>query len=172
MPIIEKIKQLRIVGSIAVMPDFFVDRIIKLDSKEALIDSLNDKAKSGGGSVRDVPTAEVRGGNAVNVAYALAKMGLKTSLFTVANEFGADMLRRSFSQFGERAVLRILPGRHGYTTSFEFPHNDTRVNVMVSDIHDNANFGPDRLGSDSDRAILGNADGVMVVNWASNYSGT
>ena len=168
---IEKLEQLRI-GPIAVMPDFFVDRIIRLESREKLFDALGEKARRGGGSVRGIPTADVKGGNAVNVAYCLAKLGVRIALFTVANEVGAAMIRHAFSQFGDRATLRIANGRSGLTTSFEFPHEDTRVNVMVSDVGDNANFGPERLSSEADRAILKNADGVMVVNWASNQRGT
>lgn len=172
MAIIEKLKQLSIVGSIAVMPDFFIDRIIRLESKEKLFDALAEKAKRGGGSVRGVPTADVKGGNAVNVAYCLAKLGVRVTLFTVADEIGAGIIRQAFSQFGDRVTLRISAGKCGLTTAFEFPHEDTRVNVMMSDIGDNASFGPERIDSEADRALLKNADGVMVVNWASNQKGT
>ena len=172
MAIIEKLKQLSIVGSIVVMPDFFVDRIIRLESKENLFDTLTEKAKLGGGSIRGIPTKDVKGGNAVNIAYCLAKLGAKVSLFTVAGELGATMIRQTFSQFGDKVTLRIASGRTGLTTAFEFPHEDTRVNVMVSDIGDNSNFGPERISAEADMAILKNADGVMVVNWASNLKGT
>ncbi|AFU59937.1 MAG: carbohydrate kinase family protein [Nitrososphaera sp.] len=172
MAIIEKLRQLSIVGSIVVMPDFFVDRIIRLESKEKFFDALGKKAARGGGSVRGVPTADVKGGNAVNVAYCLAKLGVKVALFTVADEIGAAMIRQAFSQFGDKVTLRITSGKNGLTTAFEFPHEDTLVNVMMSDIGDNANFGPERLGSEADRAILKNADGVIVTNWASNQKGT
>lgn len=172
MAIIEKLRQLNIVGSIVVMPDFFVDRIIRLESKEKLFDALDEKARRGGGSVRGVSTTDVKGGNAVNVAYCLAKLGAKVALFTVADEIGATMIRQAFLQFGDRANLRITSGRSGLTTAFEFPHEDTRVNVMVSDIGDNENFGPEKLGSEADRSILKNADGVMIANWASNKKGT
>jgi ribokinase len=170
--IVEKLKQLSIVGSIVVMPDFFVDRIIRLESREQLFNALTEKAKSGGGSVRGISTTEVKGGNAVNVAYCLARLGVKVALFTVADEVGATMIRQAFSQFGDRVALRISSGKSGLTTAFEFPHEGSRVNVMVSDIGDNANFGPEHLSSEADRAILKNADGVMVVNWASNQKGT
>jgi ribokinase len=170
LTVIQKLTQLRIAGSIVVMPDFFVDRIIRLGSKEKLFEALAEKAARGGGSVRGVPTVDVKGGNAVNVAYCLAKLGIKVSLFTVADEIGAAMIRQAFSQFGDKATLRIASGRSGLTTAFEFPHGDTRVNVMVSDIGDNESFGPERL--EADRAILKNADGVMITNWASNKKGT
>jgi ribokinase len=170
--IIDKLKQLSIISSIVVMPDFFVDRIIRLESKENLFDMLTEKAKVGGGSVRGIPTTDIKGGNAVNVAYCLAKLGAKVSLFTIADELGTTMIRQAFSQFGDKVSLRIANGRNGLTTSFEFPYDDTHVNVMVSDIGDNANFGSERISSEADKTILKNADGVMVVNWASNLRGT
>lgn len=169
---IEKLKQFQSLGSIAVMPDFFVDRIIRIESAEKLLAALEEKARNGGGSIRGVPTSDIRGGNAANVAYALARLGTKVSLFTVADDTGAAMLRQAFSQFGDSATLRILPGRHGCTTSFEFPHGDNKVNVMVSDVGDNDQFGPNRLSSQEDLSILKSADAVMVVNWASNKKGT
>jgi len=172
MGIVEKLKQLNIVGSIVVMPDFFVDRIIRLESKEKLFESLTEKAARGGGSIRGVPTIDVKGGNAVNVAYCLAKLGVKVTLFTVADEIGGTIIRQAFSGFGEKARLRIAAGKSGLTTAFEFPHGSSRVNVMVSDVGDNGNFGPERLGSEQDMAILRNADGVMLTNWASNSLGT
>jgi ribokinase len=172
MGIVEKLKQLNIVGSIVVMPDFFVDRIVRLESKEKLFEYLSEKAARGGGSIRGVPTSDVKGGNAVNVAYCLAKLGVKVTLFTVADEIGATMIRHAFSHFGDKVNLKIAAGKSGLTTSFEFPYNESRVNVMVSDVGDNANFGPERLASQEDMAILKNADGVMITNWASNAQGT
>jgi ribokinase len=172
MEIIEKLRHLSTIGSIVVMHDFFVDRIIRLESKENLSGALFEKAKVGGGSIRGIPTADVKGGNAVNIAYSLAKLGAKVSLFTVADEMGSIMIRQSFSQFGDKVTLRIANGRTGLTTCFEFPHEDTRVNVMVSDVGDNESFGSERISSEADRTILKNADGVMVVNWATNINGT
>ncbi|HEV3433183.1 MAG TPA: carbohydrate kinase family protein [Nitrososphaera sp.] len=172
MEIIEKLRHLSTIGSIVVMHDFFVDRIIRLESKENLFGALSEKAKVGGGSVRGIPTTDVKGGNAVNVAYCLAKLGAKVSLFTVADEMGSMMIRQAFSQFGDKVTLRIANGRSGLTTCFEFPHEDTRVNVMVSDIGDNERFGPEMISSEADKTMLKNADGVMVVNWATNISGT
>ena len=115
---------------------------------------------------------DIKGGNAVNVAYCLAKLGAKVALFTVTDDIGNATIKQAFSQFGERAKLRIAQGKSGLTTAFEFPQGDTRVNVMVSDIGDNANFGPDRISSEEDRALLKNSDAVMVTNWASNSRGT
>jgi ribokinase len=169
---IDKLKHLNIVGSIVVMSDFFVDRIVKLKSPEELLAALNEKAKRGGGSVRGFPTQDIKGGNAVNVAYCLARLGVKVTLFTVADKMGNAVIRQAFSQFGERVDLRISEGKHGLTTSFEFPYENSPVNVMISDVGDNANFGPEKINSEADMKILKNADAVMVVNWASNIKGT
>jgi ribokinase len=160
-------------GTIVVMPDFFVDRIIKLKSKKQLFDALNEKEKFGGGSIRGIPTLDSKGGNAVNVAYCLAKLGVNVTLFTIADELGSSMIRQVFSRFEDNVSLRIINGRPGYTTAFEFPNEkSSKVNVMISDIGDNANFGPDKINSENDLKILRKADGVMVVNWASNLKGT
>jgi ribokinase len=172
MSIVEKLRQLRIVGSIVVMPDFFVDRIVRLESKDKFFDLLTEKADRGGGSVRGVPMTDVKGGNAVNVAYCLAKLGAKVTLFTLADEVGKSMIKQAFSRFGDRVTLRVGSGRSGLTTSFEFPHGQTKVNVMVSDIGDNSDFGAEKINSSDDLDILRNADGVMITNWASNLKGT
>ena len=115
---------------------------------------------------------DVKGGNAVNVAYCLAKLGVKVTLFSVADEIGRAMIIHAFAQFGDKATLRIANGKSGLTTAFEFPHEDTRLNVMVERHWRHAHFGPEKLGSETDRADINNADGVMIVNWASNFNGT
>ncbi|MFL6430818.1 MAG: carbohydrate kinase family protein [Nitrososphaeraceae archaeon] len=155
------------------MPDFFIDRIIKLNSKEDFIDALTEKAKLGGGSIRGMPTVDIKGGNAVNIAYCLAKLGAKVTLFTISDKIGAAVLRHIFSKFEDKVNLRIADGKHGLTTSFEFINEQGfKANVMLSDTGDNINFGPERVNSVDDLKILRNADGVVVVNWASNSSGT
>src|ERR687896_1957352 len=163
-------------NSITVLPDFFVDRIIRLQSKEDFFNSLSEKASFGGGSIRDISTVDVKGGNAVNIAYCLAKLGMKTSLFTIADDIGLSILKHVFSRFEESKIhLRITKGKHGHTTAFEFladKNSSSKVNVMVSDVGDNVNFGPDRISSEEDLVILKNSDGIMVVNWASNLKGS
>lgn len=160
-------------NSIVIMHDFFLDRIIKLNSREEFIHTLIEKTKFGGGSIRGVPTVDIKGGNAVNIAYCLAELGVKVSLFTISDEIGSSILKHKFSKFGENADLHIIDGKHGLTTAFEFLNEKNfKANVMVSDIGDNGNFGPDRINSEEDMKILKNADAVVVVNWASNSKGT
>ena len=169
-PLSEKIKAYySYMNPIVVMPDFFVDRIIMLRSKEEFFGAINDKAVKGGGSLRNIPAVDLKGGNATNVAYCLAKLGVKVSLFTIANEIGASILRQSFSRFGDNVSLLIASGRHGLTTALELPNESgVRVNIMISDVGDNSNFGPDRINSPAHLDSLRNADATVVVNWGSN----
>ncbi|PWU79275.1 MAG: hypothetical protein DLM72_18175 [Candidatus Nitrosopolaris wilkensis] len=158
---------------IVVMPDFFVDRVIKLGSKEEFFNSINDKARLGGGSIRGVPTADIKGGNATNVAYCLARLGVKVALFTMADDIGAAILRQTFSRFGENVNLLVTSGRHGSTTAFELLNErDVRVNIMISDVGDNSKFGPDMVNSSDHLNYLKNSDATVVVNWGSNLKGT
>jgi ribokinase len=64
----EKLSKFDINGNIVVLPDFFLDRIIKINSKDELFRTITDKTTIGGGSIRGVNTLDVKGGNAVNVA--------------------------------------------------------------------------------------------------------
>ena|SRR6266487_2119769 len=159
--------------SIVVMPDFFIDRIVRLHSINELFRIISEKEKLGGGSIRDLSISDVEGGNAVNIAYCLAKLGVKVILFTVANDTGSNVLKELFSKFGDRVELRISNGKHGHTVAMEFENAlHSKVNIMLNDVGDVANFGSSRIDDNDTRKILQNADGVMVVNWGSNLKGT
>jgi len=162
------------INSIVVMPDFFVDRILTLSSQEEFCSLLAEKVRFGGGAIRNISTSERKGGNAVNIAYCLAKLGVKrTTLLTVADELGSAMLQKVFSKFGDSINLRIEKGKHGRTTGLEFlNHNTSKANVMLNDAGDNEYFGPDKIDSEENLKILENADAVVVVNWGSNLKGT
>ncbi len=162
---------------IVVMHDFFIDRIIRLSSTSSLVDILKEKSAIGGGSIRNIPTIDVKGGNAVNVAYCLAKFGAKVNLFTVTNNIGSSVLKSTFYPYRKTVNLFLKKGHHGCTTSFEFYYKKNNnsdksfVNIMFSDIGDVANFGPDLLNS-KDLNALQNSSAIVIVNWASNLKGT
>jgi len=161
------------INSIVVMPDFFVDRLIKLSSQEEFSRLLAEKVKFGGGSIRNISTTERKGGNAVNIAYCLGKLGIRTTLFTVADELGSAMLEKVFAKFGDTVRLKIGSGKHGRTTGLEFLRDGyNKANVMLNDAGDNEYFGPDKIESQENLKILEDADAVMVVNWGSNLRGT
>lgn len=169
----EKLSEFDFSGNIVVLPDFFLDRIIKINSKDELFRSITNKTATGGGSIRGVNTFDIKGGNAVNVAYCLATMGLFVTLYTVADNIGAPILRTIFSKFGENVNLQIRNGRQGSTTSFEFHENEgSNTNVMISDVGDNQNFGPEIISAQTDLETINSAKGAVLTNWASNSKGT
>ena len=166
---LEKLQNLNIVGSVVVLNDFFLDRIIKIPNIATLYDLILKKSQLGG-SIRGMPQTDLKGGNATNVAYALAKLGAPVSLITIANKSNSHILHETFSEFSNCSLF-LIDGNPGRTTSLEFSNNGKPVNIMLSDLGDNENFGPEKLGQKEQIAIQ-NADAVIVTNWASNEKGT
>ncbi|MGQ0795135.1 MAG: carbohydrate kinase family protein [Nitrosopumilaceae archaeon] len=166
---LEKLQNLNIVGSVVVLSDFFLDRIIKIQNIAALYDLISKKSQQGG-SIRGIPQTDLKGGNATNVAYALAKLGAPVSLITVANKTNSHLLQETFSEFSNSSLF-LIDGKPGITTSLEFSNNGRPVNIMLSDLGDNENFGPEKLGQ-KEIDVIKKADAVIVTNWASNEKGT
>ena len=134
---------------------------------------MSEKSKHGGGALRGISATDVKGGNAINIAYCLAKLGAHVKLFTIADEIGSLALSKIFSKFGNNVDLRVVSGNHGRTTALEFVgKSEPRINLLISDVGDNIDFGPQNINSQSDMETLRKCDGVMVVNWASNLKGT
>jgi ribokinase len=84
------------------------------------------------------------------------------------------LLRKIFSKFdNDRVNLQIANGKHGHTTALEFVGEfGSKVNIMLNDVGDIANFGPERIDHEDGKQILKNADAVMVVNGGSNLRGS
>lgn len=162
-------KKIKLLKPVVVMHDFFIDRIVRLNDLDSLIDALNSKLKVGGGSIRGIEQDEVKGGNAVNTAYALAKLGARTLLITVADELGSSILKNTFAPF-KNARLMIKHGRQGYTVSFEVGQDGRKPNAMINDVGDAGSFGADKLGK-QELNLIKNASAVMIANWASNLKG-
>lgn len=162
-----------------ILPDFFVDRVIKISNMNYLADAVEKKTKVGGGSIRGLNSVDIKGGNAVNVAYCLARLGVKVDLFTVADEVGYSILDTVFKKFSSQVRLHVKNGKHGLTTIFEFTDSSFSVsNVMLSDVGDNSNFGPESIESANDGnddgvlSVLSSSSAVVLTNWASNLKGT
>ena len=162
------------IDPIVVMPDFFIDRIIELKSKEHFFENILMKTKYGGGSIRDFSAIERKGGNAVNVAYALATLGAKIVLFTIADKVGSTFLSNIFSKFGDKVELRLANGSHGLTTALEFHSEDGATeNIMLNHLRDIASIGPEIISSKrNDLSTLKNSSAIVFLNWSSNNKGT
>lgn len=149
---------------VAVMHDFFVDRLVLTRSLDGLARSIFAKAGEGGGGVHNIAQDEVRGGNAVNLAHALARLGLRTLLITHSTPTHEAMLRDSFK--GTRAEVRVKPLAEGLTVAFE-----ERINVMLGDGRGASEFGPSVLEEEDWEGLEGSRV-VCSVNWAANKLGT
>lgn len=165
---LEKLENLKL-NSIVVLNDFFLDRIIKIQNLDDLYKQILEKSKLGG-SIRGIPQTDLKGGNATNVAYALARLGCPVSLITIADKISSQTIKETFSSF-DKVFLSIIDGKPGRTTSLEFNNAGNIVNLMISDLGDNEDFGPEKLGT-QEQDMLTNADAVIVTNWASNKKGT
>lgn len=166
---LEKLDNINLVDSVVVLNDFFLDRIISISDLGEVYSQILEKSKLGG-SIRGIPQKDLKGGNATNVAYALARLGCPVSLITVADKTGSALLTETFSEF-ENASLFVIDGKPGRTTALEFRDGRNIVNIMLSDLGDNENFGPEKLGA-KEQQVLKNSKAVIVANWASNKKGT
>jgi ribokinase len=149
---------------VAVMHDFFVDRLVHVDSLAELNRVVRRKAAKGGGGLHGIRQSEIRGGNAVNLAHALAKLGLRTLLLTHSDQVHCGLLGQAFE--GLSAEVRLKALVPGFTVALE-----ERVNVMLGDSGGAADFGPELL-DEGDWDALGRATVVCSVNWAANRRGT
>jgi sugar/nucleoside kinase (ribokinase family) len=149
---------------VAVMHDYFVDRLIHTRKLKTTIQQIRNKALSGGGGLHGYIQEEIRGGNSVNLANALAKLGLRTLLITHSERIHEHLLRESFR--GLRAEVRVKPLPAGLTVAIE-----EKVNVMLAYGRGAADFGPSELDED-DWGGLENSRIVCSVNWAANKRGT
>ncbi len=78
---------------VTILPDFFVDRIIEVLDYPIFMNDIQKKIVAGGGSMRGYSSVDIKGGNAVNMAYSLAKLDVRVELFTIADEIGSAILR-------------------------------------------------------------------------------
>lgn len=166
---LKKLQNLNLKGSIVVLNDFFLDRIIKIPNIDKVYQQILEKSEFGG-SIRGISQNDIKGGNATNVAYALARLGFPVTLITVADKASTILLKETFSEF-QQTSLFVIDGKPGRTTSLEFRNGNEIVNIMLSDLGDNENFGPERLGAKEQEAIR-KSNAVIITNWASNKKGT
>ncbi|MDG6988891.1 MAG: carbohydrate kinase family protein [Nitrososphaerota archaeon] len=149
---------------VAVMHDYFVDRLVHVKGIDGLMGEVTRKAAEGGGGIHGVVQEEVRGGNAVNLAHALCRLGLRTLLITHCEKVHEHLLRKSFQ--GLKAVVKVKPLPAGLTVAIE-----EDVNVMLGDGRGASDFGPSLLDESDWRGLAGSRV-VCSVNWAANRRGT
>ena len=149
---------------VAVMHDYFIDRLAHVGRLSRFADSVVAKADRGGGGIHGIPQQDVRGGNAVNLAHALARLGLRTLLITHSDPAHMRLLTDTFEGLG--AEVRVKQRPPGLTVALE-----GEVNVMIGHGGGAEDFGPELLDERDWRALRG-AKLVCSVNWAANLSGS
>lgn len=152
--------------SVVVMPDFFLDRLVNLnfDLKD-FSESLGKVVKRKGGSIDGIVQTELRGGNAINTASALAALGIRVTPIVCTNILGLQLIR-FYLKSQKINLLRIkISEKLSITTAMEFKTKNGKVNVMLRDVGALTNFGPHSLDT-ADFEAIENADYVCVFNWA------
>ena len=157
-------------GPITVLPDYFVDRLIRINDVDKFASSLKQKAQSGGGSIRNLNQIEVKGGNAANLAYALGRLGASVNLFAISESPASSLLLSSFKDL-KNVGVDILKGSAGLTVALEFAKKKKSLNIMLSDVGSLSSFD----GSSINRkqwTRIESSKLVAVLNWSSNEKGT
>ena len=151
---------------VTVLPDFFLDRLINLDCNPAEFSSLiGDVVNHKGGSLDGIPQNDLHGGNAVNVALALARLGAEVTPIVCTSEQGLQQMKFYFKDTAVDISHVKIKDRGSITTALEFKEKDAKANVMLRDLGALADFGPSDL-SEVDYALMNNADYTCLFNWA------
>ena len=149
-----------------VLPDFFLDRFINLRWTTAeFSDLIADVAKRKGGSIDGVPQTDMRGGNAINVASALANLGAMVTPIVCTSQHGLEQIKFYFKDIHMDFSHIKVHDKASITTALEFKNQSEKTNVMIRDLGSLANFGPKDL-DENDYALFEGADYICLFNWA------
>ena len=159
-------KQKRKECRVAVLPDFFLDRFINLNWNPAEFSGLiADVARRKGGSIDGISQTDIHGGNAINVASALANLGAEVAPIVCTSQYGRELIRYYFKGTAVNISHVKVRDRASVTTALEFRDNDEKTNVMIRDLGSLATFGPDDL-DEKDYAEIEDSDYACLFNWA------
>ncbi|UCF45060.1 MAG: hypothetical protein JSW44_04755 [Candidatus Bathyarchaeota archaeon] len=151
---------------VVVMPDFFHDRLINLDYNATHFFSIiADVVKRKGGSIDGIAQMDIKGGNAINTASALATLGAKITPIVCTNKLGFQQIECHLKRYRVDFSHVKITEKASITTVLELKTENGKVNVMIRDLGTLANFGPSDL-TDSDYELIENANYVCLFNWA------
>ena len=149
-----------------VMPDFFYDRLINLDYDAARFSSvIADITERKGGSIDGIAQMDIRGGNAVNTASALASLGVNVTPIVCTDKLGLQQIKFYLRKYRIDLSHVKIKEKPSLTTALELKTENGKANVMLRDLGALANFSHLDL-TDSDYALIENADYVCLFNWA------
>jgi sugar/nucleoside kinase (ribokinase family) len=151
---------------VIVMPDFFYDRLISLDWDAAGFSSaIADVAERKGGSIDGVKQTDIRGGNAINTASALAALGARVTPIVCTSKLGLQQIKFYFEKYRVDLSQIKITEKASVTTALELKTENGKANVMLRDLGALADFSPNDL-TDRDYELIENADYVCLFNWA------
>ena len=149
-----------------VMPDFFLDRLINFECDSSSFSTIvADIAKRKGGSIDGIAQTDLRGGNAVNTASALAALGVNVTPIICTNRYGLQQLQYYLKPSRvDLSHVKVLE-KASLTTALELKSKSGKANVMLRDLGSLADFGSANLTEDDYKAIE-TADYMCLFNWA------
>lgn len=151
---------------VVVMPDFFLDRLINLNCDAPRFSSMvANVANRKGGSIDGIAQTDIRGGNAINTASALAALGVKVTPIVCTNKLGLQQINFYLKRYRVDTSHIKISEKASLTTALELKTENGKANVMLRDLGSLADFGPSNL-TDSDYTLIENADYVCLFNWA------
>jgi sugar/nucleoside kinase (ribokinase family) len=148
-----------------VMPDFFLDRLISLNYDASRFFSMvQDVADRKGGSIDGIAQTDIRGGNAVNTASALAALGVKVTPIVCTSRLGLQQINYCLEHYNVDTSHIKISAEASLTTALEFKTETGTANVMLRDLGSLSDFGPSNL-EDEDYKLIEKADYVCLFNW-------
>jgi ribokinase len=154
------------IPKVVVMPDFFFDRILTLDYGVAgFSEKIAKIAAQKGGSLDGISQMDIKGGNAINTAYALAVLGAKVIPIVCTNNKGIKQIRSNLRKFKIDLSHIKIKNKASITTVLELNVKNEKVNIMLRDLGDLENFQASYLNNE-DKIVIEEADYVCLFNWA------
>jgi sugar/nucleoside kinase (ribokinase family) len=151
---------------VVVMPDFFLDRIVNLHWDLAeFTDAVGGVTKRKGGSIDGILQMDMKGGNSVNTASALASLGVSVTPIICTSEYGLQLIKYHFRDVMMDFSHIKTFGKASITTALEFRGVNEKINVMLRDVGSLADFGPQNL-NESDYELIDAANYTCLFNWA------
>jgi sugar/nucleoside kinase (ribokinase family) len=166
----EKLDNVKAAFKVVVMPDFYLDYLLKYPgSLNDMTASLEAVARRGGGNLLGWNHVVGRGGNSSNIASQLSKLGVKVVPIIETDALGRAILEASLT--GTDLSHVKTTGIMSSSLCLEVSYLGRRVNIMMSSPGSHAGFGPEKLTTD-DKELIRQADFVVVLNWGQNEKGT
>lgn len=155
--------------SVLVMPDLFVDRLVKITKPlNEFVSDVENCFQRGGGNLFGNEQEIVLGGNAANLARALGVLGVHVTLTVVTDALGASIAQFFLTSLPVDIIVHHVRNS-SKTVALEFIDQAQNIsrNVMISDPGDLRHVHPKEFLDTIGQGIKQH-DVVAIVNQANN----